>query len=159
MKFLQKYLLLICLLVLILSCKKKTTTIDTEPLGDISVIPEIELLEVVPLVVVQYEDSISFKIKYTDGDGDLGEQDPDINSIFLIDNRAPNDLVFGFHLSPRTPLESDIAIQGELEVILNNTILVDDGLGSETTTFSIYISDRSGNLSNVIDSPTITVNP
>lgn len=154
-----KYISAFCLLIFSLSCGKKTTTIDTDPLGDISFIPEIELLEVAPLNVVQYEDSISFKISYIDGDGDLGEQDPDIKSIFVIDNRAPNDLIFDFHLSPRAPLDSEIAIQGDLDVVLANTILVDDGLGSETTTFSIYVVDRAGNESNVLVSPDVTVNP
>ena len=159
MKKLIKYIQVICILTFALSCKKETTTVDTDPLGDISVVPEIELLQVMPTEVVQYEDSISFQIQYLDGDGDLGEQDPDIKSIFLIDNRAPNDLIFDFHLSPRAPLDSEIAIQGELEVVLNNTILIDDGLGSETTTFSIYIVDRAGNQSNILTSPTIIINP
>ncbi len=159
MKIFLKYIPIICILIFALSCKKKTTIIDSDPLDDISEIPEIELLEVSPLSVLQYEDSISFKIKYLDGNGDLGEQDPDIKSIFLIDNRAPNDLIFDFHLSPRAPLDSEIAIQGELDVVLNNTILIDDGLGAETATFSIYIVDRAGNQSNILQSPEITINP
>lgn len=159
MKNIIKHIPILFLLLFSLSCKKKTTTIDTDPLGDISMIPEIELLEVAPLNVVQYEDSISFKIKYIDGDGDLGEQDPDIKSIFITDNRVPNDLIFDFHLSPRAPLDAEIAIQGELDIVLNNTILVDDGLSPETTTFSLYIVDRAGNQSNVIVSPQVTVNP
>lgn len=159
MKIFLKYIAIIYLLIFSISCEKKTTTVDTEPLDDISEIPVIELLEVTPINVIQFEDSIAFRIMYLDGDGDLGELDPDIKSIFLIDNRAPNDLIFDFHLSPRAPLDAEIAIQGELNVVLNNTILVDDGLGPETTTFSIFIVDRAGNESNVLESPEITVNP
>ena len=148
------------MLIFSLNCQKETTTtIDADPLGEISKIPEIELLEVTPLSVVQYADSISFKIKYLDGDGDLGEPNPDIKTIFLIDSRAPNDLIFDFHLSPRAPLDAIIAVQGELDIILNNTILVDDVNSSETATFSIFIKDRAGNESNQLQSPEITINP
>ena len=158
MKYIFPYTVLVGLIICCLGCKRTTTTtIDTEPLDPISEVPEIELLEVAPLSVTQFVDSISFKIKYLDGDGDLGEPDPDNKTIFLVDNRAPNELIFDFHLSPRAPLDSEIVIQGELDIVLNNTILIDDDLENEMTTFSIYLLDRAGNQSNILESPEVLI--
>ena len=56
--------------------------------------PQSELMEVLPTTAQQYTDSIAFTIQYQDGDGDLGNDDPDIPSIKLIDNRDSDLLIF-----------------------------------------------------------------
>ena len=55
------------------------------------------------------------------------------------------------------PESDDIAIQGELKVVMNNSILVDPDAASENVNFEIQLKDRSGNLSNVVVSQNITV--
>ena len=150
------FLLLLCFFT---SCTKESNSvIDTNPNPDISDIPEIELLQVNPTTVIQHQDSIIFRIKYTDGDGDLGTNDPDQVSVELVDNRDPNLLIFGYHLSPRTPDGSELTIQGELSIVLNNSILLDSNNDTEQTTFSVRIVDRAGNWSNVVETETIIIN-
>ncbi len=142
----------------LISCKKTSYSEEnTDEQEVISFIPKIELLTVAPLTIVQYEEQVSFKISYLDGDGDLGTVDPDIASIELVDNRLPESLIFNYHLSPRAPIDSEISIEGTLDIILDNCILLDENNESETTTFSIRIKDRANNWSNVVETETITV--
>lgn len=134
---------------------KITETTINDPNPTISNIPEIELDEVVPLAVQQFEDSIKFTVSYIDGNGDLGTLDPDEHTIELVDNRA--NLLFTYHLSPRAPAGTEITIQGTLDIILDNTIILDPMNTSETATFSIRIRDRAGNWSNTVTSEEITI--
>ena len=148
-----------CILLLCLaSCTKESNSIiDNNQNPEISDVPAIELLQVNPTTVIQYQDSIVFQIKYTDGDGDLGTSDPDQISVELVDNRDPNLLIFGYHLSPRTPEGTMLTIQGELSIVLNNSILLDSNNDTEQTTFSIRVVDRAGNWSNSVETETITI--
>ena len=114
-------------------------------------------MQVTPTTAQQYVDSIAFTIQYQDGNGDLGNADPDVPSIKLVDNRDDDLLIFEYHLSPRSPEDSELSIQGELTIVLPNSILIDDNNQSETTTFSISITDRAGNESNLVETETITI--
>ena len=136
------------------SCNKKETDGET-PKGPISNVPSITLIDVYPKTVQEYKDSIVFVIQYLDGDGDLGTEDADTKSIFLTDNRAL--LTESYHLPPLATIGTEIAIQGNLNVILNRTALLNSTGSSETTTYSIYLVDRAGNSSNIITSETITI--
>ncbi len=145
-------------ILLLAACTKTNTTIEEgTPLPAIGEEPEIELISVNPTTVQSYSDSIAFTVSYIDGDGDLGTEDPDITSIELIDQRAPNDLIFEYHLSPRTPSGTELSIQGMLTIVLENSILLDDANTSEETTFTIRIKDRADNWSNMIETETITI--
>ncbi len=151
------FFLLCCMLIV--SCTKETMRDEdlNDPNPAISEVPAIELLAVNPTQVVEHQDSIVFRISYTDGDGDLGTDDPDITTVELIDNRDPDLLIFGYHLSPRTPEGSTLSIQGELSIVLRNSILLDDNNSSEQATFSIRIKDRAGNWSNQVETETVTI--
>lgn len=52
---------------------------------------------------------------------------------------------------------AEIKITGELNIVLNYTILIDENNNSETTTFKIRIKDRAGNWSNEVETGVITV--
>lgn len=136
------------------ACKKET---PPEIIPPISNKPYIVLISVNPTVVVEYQDSIIFKIFYQDGNGDLGYQDPDITSLYLIDTRIFT--VEKFHIPLLAPENSNVAIQGELIVKLDRTILINPESTSENVVFKIQIQDRAGNFSNYIDCPPITVLP
>ncbi|MCB0703759.1 MAG: hypothetical protein KDC34_00550 [Saprospiraceae bacterium] len=152
------FLSIIGLLFLLNSCTKETQdTIENEVNPTISNTPKIELLEVNQQSVVAYEDQLIFTIEYLDGDGDLGSLDPDKMNIELVDQRDPALLIFGYHLSPRAPEGSEISIQGTLDIILDNTILLDSDNSTENTTFKIRILDEAGNWSNEVESPVITI--
>ena len=151
----MKYLniIFVALIFLVFSCKTDE--------GDILLTEEpiIELIEVTPTSnqVQQYTDELIFKISYSDGDGDLGTNDPDIPSIELVDSRDPSVLTFNYHLSPRAPEGTNIKITGELNIVLDHTILIDENNDSEKTTFKIRLKDRAGNWSNEVETSEITI--
>lgn len=142
-------------IILIISCCfscKKDEVIINPPRPDT---PYIEVKSVGPATVTALQDSVVFVVYYEDGDGDLGYNSPDSLSLYVTDTRIP--LTESFYVPLLAPEGADISIQGELKVVLNNTILVDPDAASETVHFELQIKDRSGNLSNVAVSPTITV--
>lgn len=141
-------------LIILFSCNKKESA-DETPKGPISNIPSITLINVSPKTVKEYKDSIVFVIQYLDGDGDLGTEDADTKSIFLTDNRV--SLTESYHLPPLTPIGTEITIQGNLNIVLEKTALLDSSESSETTTYSIYLVDRAGNTSNTVTTETITI--
>lgn len=124
-------------------------------LEPVSEIPAISLLSVGPSEVVAWEDSIIFLIHYQDGDGDLGFNSPDSLSLYVTDDRI--GLTESYFVPLLAPEGAGVAIQGELEVELKNTILIDPDADNETVTFSIYLRDRAGNISNTITAGPITV--
>ena len=119
-----------------------------------SEIPEISLQGVSPITVSAYNDSITFVISYTDGDGDLGENSPTAKNLFLTDSRIGSP--YQYRISELAP-NSSITIRGTLTLVLYNPGIL--GTNPESVTFSIYVKDRAGHTSNTITSPVITVNP
>ncbi|HHG86297.1 MAG TPA: hypothetical protein ENJ82_16220, partial [Bacteroidetes bacterium] len=75
------FLLSISLLFILASTCKKEKVNLTDP------IPEITGLTISPTTIIELQDSIIFQISYRDGDGDLGENKPNVSNLFLIDNR------------------------------------------------------------------------
>lgn len=122
---------------------------------DISEVPEISFESVVPNVAVAYQDSLYFTISYRDGNGDLGENNTDNNNLFIEDSR--NQVVYGFRIPQLAPNDANIAIQGNLNVTLPNTAVINGGT-SESVSYAIWVVDRAGNQSNRVNSSTVTVN-
>ncbi len=152
------FLILISLAFSLFSCEsvhnESSETFNYDPLTEI---PAITFDSISSTVVTEYEDSLVFTISYIDGNGDLGSHDPDATVIELVDNRDSVNLVFPYHLSPRAPEGAEVAIQGTLDIVLGNTILLNDGFPSETTTFSLRIVDEAGNWSNKVTSPEVVI--
>ncbi|MFT6210382.1 MAG: hypothetical protein ACJAYA_000915 [Bacteroidia bacterium] len=124
-------------------------------LTEISEVPEIAFQSVVPNVVTEYQDSLYFTVSYRDGNGDLGENNTDNNNLFIEDSR--NQVTYGFRIQQLAPNNADIAIQGNLNVTLPNTAIINGG-ASESVSYSIWVVDRAGNESNRVSSSTVTVN-
>ena len=78
--------------IVFFSCKKEEL---------ISNIPSIELIETSPTQVVELKEPIYFKISYRDGDGDLGENDPDVYNLILIDPRI--NIKYEYRISELVP--------------------------------------------------------
>jgi hypothetical protein len=148
----KKYSYLLVSVALLLSCKKEK---GNDPLPAISNVPEIELSSTSSTSINQFDD-LTLTVKYTDGNGDLGESDANINSIFVTDNRDVT-IVHKFHLQPLAPLGQDVAIQGNLKIKIENVILLDQSNTSENASFSVYIIDRAGNKSNIVTSPSVRI--
>lgn len=139
----------ICLLIfvamIVVSCKKNE---------EIGPIPEIEFISVTPQNVQEYTDSLVFIIKYRDGDGDLGENTSGAENFFLADSR--NNVIYKFRIPQLAPDNSNIIIEGNLNVTLANTAII-NGSASQTFTYSIYVKDRAGNQSNTVITSPVTV--
>lgn len=143
----KKFAFLILLSLFVLSCKKK----KDEPL---SATPVIEFVSITPSTAVEYQDKINITIFYKDGDGDLGENSPDIKNLFLTDSR--NNVTYQYRISQLAPSGQAIAIQGNLVVELKNTAIT-NGATSQAVSYSLYMKDRAGNVSNTISTTAITI--
>ncbi len=145
----KTYLILLFLTtIFVFGCTK----VSNDPFYDLT--PRIELLEVSKNTVIQFSDSISISILYEDGDGDLGNPDPDVNSIFVKDSRL--ELADEYYLGPLAPVGSKISINGTLNMKLSPTFLLGNGT-EEKMVLTIYMVDRAGNQSNTIETETITI--
>lgn len=129
------------------SCKKKDSTISNAPI--------IAFISQNPSIVNANKDSIIFTISYSDVDGDLGENNSNVDNLFLVDNRI--NITYKYRIKQLAPTGSKISIKGNLEVMLNKADITDNS-ASQTATFGIYLIDRAGNKSNVVTSGVVTVN-
>lgn len=140
------FILFICL-GLISSCKKDDSI-------EISTTPAIEFVSITPSTAIEYQDKITITISYKDGDGDLGENSPDVKNLFLTDTR--NNVTYQYRISQLAPSGQATAIQGTLTIELKNTAIT-NGSTSQSVSFNAYLKDRTGNLSNTISTSAITV--
>lgn len=134
------------------SCEKEET-ISGDPLPPVSETPEI-WLDAMPTSYAQFDD-VTLEVNYRDGDGDIGFANADSAVVFVTDNR--DDILLTFHIGPQAPEGESIAIEGQLDVVVENVILLDQDNPSETTTYSVQIRDRWGNWSNTVTTPQITI--
>lgn len=121
---------------------------------DLGVIPEISLEGMSHDTLVQYEEVLVLRIKYKDGDGDLGYPDPDRYSLFIRDLRLED--FDSFFVGPLAPMDSNVPIEGVLNVEFPSLFLFGNGM-SETTRFECKMVDRAGNESNLITTPSIVI--
>jgi len=134
------------------SCKKGNENEEGEKISNI---PVIELVSVSSFNINEFDD-LTLEVKYIDGDGDLGSSDADVKSVFVTDSR--NDIVHEYHLQPLAPLDETLTIEGELNIVVSNIILLDDTNSSETAEFTIQLIDRAGNESNLVSTDNIIIN-
>jgi len=120
-----------------------------------STIPEITLQSISPLSVKEFQDSLEIVIRYKDGDGDLGSADPEIKNLFITDNRM--GLRYEYRIQQLAPTGAVVPIEGDVKVVLNTLAILDTTAITETVTFSIFVKDRSGNTSNTLLSPAVTI--
>ena len=137
---------------LILTLLAACTTVNEEP--SFALEPKITLLNVNQFEVTQFQDSVEIILGYEDGDGDLGNPDPDVPSLIVKDARLA--VPDSFHVQPLSPPGSTVSIQGELLVRLPQLFLLGNG-DQESTKFRIKLLDRAGHESNEVETPTITI--
>lgn len=125
--------------------------------------PEIDLTDPVPVIldvvvsptnVVEFRDSVIFEVSYRDGDGDLGENSPNVANLFLVDNRT--NVTESYRIQELAPDGAVIPITGTLRIVLPSTGITDNS-SSQTVTYTIYMRDRAGNESNRFTTEAITV--
>ena len=134
-------------------CKKTDSEEFVYP--TISSEPHIALKNLNLTEATEFVDSLVFMISYIDGDGDIGHENPDSNSVFLTDNRVP--FTMQYHVAPVTPAGPNLVTRGDLAIVLNNAIILNAASTEETVTFDIQLKDKAGNWSNNLTTPTITI--
>ncbi len=117
-------------------------------------VPAILGITVSPGTVIEFQDSILFVVSYRDGDGDLGENAPDVHNLFVQDNRI--NIVEEYRIRELAPAGSDVPITGNLNVVLNQTGIT-DGSNSQAATFTIWLRDRAGNESEKVVTESIQI--
>lgn len=116
--------------------------------------PSIKLISVSSDSVKEFKDSLVIVLEYTDMDGDIGESDPDKNSLQIKDRRL-SEADFYF-VKPLAPPGSDILIKGQIAVQIKNVFLLGTG-NAEITKFDIKLRDRAGHWSNSVATPEIVI--
>jgi len=117
-------------------------------------VPQIALEEVGPDTVVALEDSIYMRISFYDKDGDLGENFTDDKNLFVIDSRL--NLAHEYRISNIVPGGAEVPIQGELEWTIPS-VYIANGNTSQKVSYSIYVVDRAGNQSNILETQEIRI--
>ena len=140
----MKNIIYLFAIVLLFSCEKEQVISDT---------PIIEFKSISPTTVQEYSDII-ITISYSDGNGDLGENNPDIHNLFVEDNR--NGIVYQFRIPHLAPDNNSIAIEGDFNITINGSGITNES-SSQQVNYSIYVTDRAGNKSNTITTSTITI--
>ena len=141
----MKKLLYILILIVLFSCKKEE---------EVSEVPAIVFESISPNTAQEYTDDIIITISYTDGDGDLGENNPDINNLFVEDNR--NGIEYKFRIPELSPSGSTITIEGNFNITINGTGITDSS-SSQSVNYDIYVKDRAENTSNKVTTSSITI--
>jgi hypothetical protein len=121
--------------------------------------PEITFVSITPSVAKEFTaDQIELTFRYQDGDGDLGYLGDPVNNLFLIDKRAAFANNAGrftsFSFPSLTPKTRKPSIQGEIKVLL---ITPPFEASQEPLVYDVYITDRAGNLSNIVQTSPITI--
>ena len=155
---LNRLLAVVVLLILVvLSCTKPPDYPDE---------PVIEFVGMDRNTMVQDPLGLEFirmTISFTDGNGDLGSPTNDTSHVFVVDNRfdPPREQTIAIPLVPE--LGTGNGISGEATFIVYSSCCIYpgvpfsdctplEGFPTDTIIYDIYIYDRSGNKSNVIQS-------
>ena len=134
-------------LLILTACKKEDDIIYPD-------IPEIQLLGLSHDTIRQYEDVLTIRIFYKDGDGDIGFKNPEEYALFVRDVRL--QAFDGFYVGPLAPPDANVPIQGELTIEFPSLFLFGNG-ALEQTRFEIKMVDRAGHESNLIETDFISI--
>lgn len=143
----SKGIFLLVALFLCYSCNKDKIEFDSTP--------SIEVTAISPGSVQEFTQPVTVTIKYKDGDGDLGENSSGVKNCFVTDNRI--GITSSFRIQQLGPDGSNIPITGSLNIDLGGQGITDTSLTSQNVSFSVYVVDRAGHVSNTATTAAITV--
>lgn len=144
----NKYLLILPLLMIFITACDNTPVFPVEP--------KVDFLDIQPRMVRHFQDSIVVKIKFQDGDGNLGALNQGDINLKLIDDRYQRGILTleqatnSYSLPNLTPDARNPAIQGEISVTIPLTINTGTNT-EEQVRYLIQLWDREGNLAGPID--------
>ena len=122
-------------------------------------IPEISYIDIQPKEPRQFRDSLLLTLRFTDGDGNLGDDDTQVKNLVLKDKRdwlTEEQATLYFNIPNLTPDTKNPAIQGTITIEIPPTA-IRPGLEFEETFFDVYVLDRSDNESNTVSTEPIKI--
>lgn len=122
---------------------------------EISIMPTIKFISMTPASAIKNFDKVVITFEFTDGDGDLGDNTPDVKNLFCTDSR--NSVTYEYRIPQLAPDNANIIIKGQQAFELPAQGFVDDNHTSETATYSVYVIDRAGNQSNTVTTDVLTI--
>lgn len=143
----KKALLIIGSILSLVACDKEI---------EFNEVPEIKLLKFGPASVKEFQDSVEFVISYIDGDGDLGENNAEVKNLTLIDTRI--GVHYYYRIQELVPNGDKVPIEGTLSFEIP-TVYKTDSSEFETVFYEIYVVDRAGHKSNVLNVGPINILP
>lgn len=143
------FILCLSILATTVACQQESITSGSDP------VPVVKVLDISPDTVLEFQQIINLTLQYEDGDGDIGEADPDVGVIFVQDSRLTEpDL---FHVQPLAPLNAPpIFIKGTLVLQLKNSFILGNAT-QEQIHYSVWLRDRAGHESKVVTTPSILI--
>ncbi|TXC82041.1 hypothetical protein [Luteibaculum oceani] len=119
--------------------------------------PEIALQGMTKTTVEEFKDSVFAVIEYYDEQGDIGDENPDVNSLEMWDERYENPEQY--RLPPVTPNGEKLRVRGTIRVYIPTLIRRSTEEDQEQTYLHFRLKDRAGNWSNTVRSPLMTITP
>jgi hypothetical protein len=146
----KKLVFILIATLCLVSCKKEEIKVQ----GDYSEIPSIEFKSINTETIKEFQDSVIIVIGYKDLNGDIGQLDPDNNSLYIKDRRLP--AADYYHIPPVTPEDVEFKTRGTIRIVVPTLFLLGNG-GNETTVLQIKIKDQAGHWSNELSTPELTI--
>jgi hypothetical protein len=108
------------------------------------------------------DDSLTITVTFTDGDGDIGlqegESDPPFNLFFQsyekLDGVFKPSVELNYRVPFLVPEGRHKSLRGDISV---NVSSLPSNVINDTLYYSIYLTDRAGNKSNVVSSPEVII--
>jgi hypothetical protein len=146
-------------LLFLLACiAMMSSTCDKPPVYD--VVPQITFSKFSKDTIQQNTGVVTFFVKFTDGDGDIGTEEVGVTNMIFVDDRrtAAGDTIF-YTIPPIPKRGASDAISGEIEVDMAQiccrdprTPIICNVIPNtyQEVSFLVQIKDNSGNWSNAI---------
>lgn len=138
----KNYILLF--LLVLLSCREKS--VNSAPLLEFSGKQSQSIQE--------GRDSLLFHLSYKDEDGDLGENESEINNLWVKDRR--DGKIHSFRIPQLSPYKTSRGIEGSFSFSIKK-IQILNGQEKDTARFEIRVMDRAGNESNTLLSEPVII--
>lgn len=144
-RFISCSLYLFFLLGMLAACQRQ------EIVGSV---PSLRFVEVKPATVQANQDTLHLYLEYEDFEGDLGDESPEVRSLWLKDSRLAE--ADRYHVQPLAPIGANVWISGTLAVHIPRLFIM-SAAETEEVVFSARIQDRAGNWSEPTQSVPIII--
>ena len=147
MKRFSGILLPFCLLLFVTACSTGQVFPDE---------PSIEFVSISEGPVQQLTEEFTITIHFQDGDGDLGDDNEEVNNLFVRHTIPGLDTVpYDFKIPNLTPDTKNPSIQGDINIQvaappLSSILPGNPDIDEEYAVFRVWLMDRAGNVSNEI---------